>query len=59
MADTNYYCAGSHCRRTTQRVRVRMAEQTYYYCVECGRRLEETTPVRSAAAGLLDEKKAG
>ena len=40
MTGTNYYCAGSHCRRTTRRVRVRMANQTYYYCVECGRRLE-------------------
>ena len=40
MSDTNDYCAGSHCRRTTRRVRVRMANQTYYYCVECGRRLE-------------------
>ena len=40
MTGNNYYCAGNHCRRTTQRVRVRMAERTYYYCVECGRRLE-------------------
>ncbi len=48
MTDTNYYCAGSHCRRTTRRVRVRMANQTYYYCVECGRRLE-SLPERPSA----------
>jgi hypothetical protein len=36
----NYYCASSQCRRTTQRLRVEMAQKTYYYCVECGRRLE-------------------
>jgi hypothetical protein len=40
MSDTNYYCAGTRCRRTTRRVRVRMGQNTYYYCVECGRRLE-------------------
>ena len=51
MTATNYYCAGSQCRRTTQRVRVRMASQTYYYCVECGRRLEsrEQRPLEKKA----------
>ena len=40
MSCTNYYCAGDHCRRTTQRLCVRMMNRTYYYCVVCGRRLE-------------------
>ena len=40
MRCTNYYCAGDHCRRTTQRVRVRIDDRTYLYCVHCGRRLE-------------------
>jgi len=37
---TNYYCAGENCRRTTQRLTVRMQDRTYFYCVKCGRRLE-------------------
>lgn len=36
----SYYCAGQGCRRTTNRVTVRMQNRTYYYCVQCGRRLE-------------------
>lgn len=40
MSCSSYYCAGDHCRRTTSRVRVRMRKRTYFYCVECGRRLE-------------------
>ena len=40
MQDANYYCAANLCRRTTQRVTVRMMNRTYYYCVRCGRRLE-------------------
>lgn len=43
MHGTNYYCAGQACHRTTQHVIVRMHERTYYYCVQCGRRLEERT----------------
>ena len=53
MTDTNYYCAGSHCRKTTRRVRVRMSNQTYFYCVECGRRLE------TREESHVHEKKAG
>ncbi len=41
MHGSNYYCAGQACHRTTQHVIVRMHERTYYYCVQCGRRLEE------------------
>jgi len=37
---SNYYCAGEHCRKTTRRLTVRMEKRTYYYCVNCGRRLE-------------------
>jgi len=40
MSCNSYYCAGDHCRRTTNRMRVRMRKRTYFYCVECGRRLE-------------------
>ena len=40
MTCNNYYCAGDHCRKTTERVRVRMRNRTYFYCVVCGRRLE-------------------
>jgi len=36
----NYYCAGDQCRKTTRRLCVRMRKRTYYYCVNCGRRLE-------------------
>ena len=43
MTGTNYYCSGDRCRRTTHRLRVRMSNRTYYYCVECGRRLETRT----------------
>jgi hypothetical protein len=39
MHRTNYYCAGPHCRRTTRRLTVRLHSRTYYYCVDCGRRL--------------------
>ena len=52
MADNNYYCAGSQCRKTTQRVCVRMEKRTYYYCVDCGRRLETRGEVE-------ESKKAG
>ncbi|MHC4931986.1 MAG: hypothetical protein ACYTGV_07345 [Planctomycetota bacterium] len=41
MTGHNYYCAGDHCRRTTERVRVHMKGKTYFYCVDCGKRLEE------------------
>lgn len=40
MACTNYYCAGQRCRQTTNHLRVRMHDRTYFYCVKCGRRLE-------------------
>ena len=40
MNGTSYYCAGQGCRRTTPRVTVRMLDRTYFYCVQCGRRLE-------------------
>ncbi len=40
MTGNNYYCAGEQCRRTTRRLCVRMRKRTYYYCVNCGRRLE-------------------
>ncbi|MGH2670222.1 MAG: hypothetical protein ACRDH5_14090 [bacterium] len=40
MTGTNFYCAGDQCRKTTHHVCVRMNEQTYFYCVTCGRRLE-------------------
>ena len=40
MTCTSYYCAGDHCRRTTNHLCVRMQQRTYYYCVQCGRRLE-------------------
>ena len=36
----NYYCAGENCRKTTRRLTVRMMDRTYFYCVNCGRRLE-------------------
>ena len=40
MMGNNYYCAGDQCRRTTRRLCVRMRKRTYFYCVNCGRRLE-------------------
>lgn len=40
MMGTNYYCAGERCRKTTRHVCVRMDERVYFYCVDCGRRLE-------------------
>ena len=40
MTGTNFYCAGEGCRRTTRRLTVRMQNRTYFYCVNCGRRLE-------------------
>ena len=40
MTGNNYYCAGDQCRKTTRRLCVRMRNRTYYYCVNCGRRLE-------------------
>jgi hypothetical protein len=40
MTGTSYYCAGDGCRRTTRRLTVRMQKRTYFYCVDCGRRLE-------------------
>jgi len=43
MHGSNYYCAGQACHRTTHHVIVRMHDRTYYYCVQCGRRLEERT----------------
>jgi len=47
---SNYYCASHLCRRTTRHVCVRMAKQTYYYCVECGRRLEKVKGVAETSA---------
>lgn len=40
MTGNNYYCAGEQCRKTTRRLCVRMRKRTYFYCVNCGRRLE-------------------
>lgn len=40
MTFRNYYCDSPQCRRTTRRLCVRMNGRTYYYCVDCGRRLE-------------------
>ncbi len=40
MTFRSYYCDSPQCRRTTRRFCVRMNQRTYYYCVECGRRLE-------------------
>jgi len=40
MMGNNFYCAGDQCRKTTRRLCVRMRKRTYYYCVNCGRRLE-------------------
>ena len=40
MQGSNHYCSGHMCRKTTRHVRVRMESRTYYYCVQCGRRLE-------------------
>lgn len=40
MTGNNYYCAGDQCRKTTRRLCVRMRKRTYFYCVNCGRRLE-------------------
>lgn len=50
MSGHNYYCAGEHCRKTTSHFCVRMDERTYYYCVDCGRRLEVRLEVRQAHA---------
>ena len=52
---SNYYCASHQCRRTTRHVCVRMTKQTYYYCVECGRRLEKVEEV--AEAGAFGQRK--
>ena len=56
---SNYYCASHLCRRTTRHVCVRMAKQTYYYCVECGRRLEKISEEigEVSEAGSLDQRK--
>jgi len=40
MTGTNYYCSSAACRKTTAHVRVRMDRRTYFYCVQCGHRLE-------------------
>jgi len=40
MTGTNYYCAGERCRKTTRHLYVRLENQAYLYCVECGRRLD-------------------
>jgi len=40
MQSTHHYCSGHLCRGTTRHVRVRMESRTYFYCVQCGRRLE-------------------
>ena len=53
MTRTNYYCASSHCRRTTVHLCVKMEAHKYLYCVECGRRLDvlAQTPLNGSAIG--------
>ncbi len=54
--NSNYYCAGSRCRKTTRRVCVRMSNRTYLYCVDCGRRLEMR---REQQAAMVAHPKVG
>jgi len=55
MPGTNYYCAGQSCRRTTRHLYVRLENQGYLYCVDCGRRLE----VREDARHTNPNRKVG
>jgi len=59
MTGTNFYCAGEGCRRTTRRLTVRMQNRTYYYCVNCGRRLELRGEVAEPPSQVRQVRQAG
>ena len=50
MQSIHHYCSGHLCRATTRHVRVRMESRTYFYCVQCGRRLETRAEFENARA---------